>query len=59
MNDAKHCSESDVQVHRICRLNEEGLVEEIDRRSLRPKVICAKCGAKADEVVYVCNPRQL
>jgi hypothetical protein len=43
----------------MCRLKQEGMMEEIDRHSARPRVICSKCGAKADDAAYLCNPRPL
>jgi hypothetical protein len=34
-------------------------MEEIDRCSAYPTVICCKCGAKADHGEYLCQPRPL
>jgi hypothetical protein len=34
-------------------------MEELDRRASRPTVVCTKCGAKADQAAYLCNPRPL
>jgi hypothetical protein len=43
----------------MCRLKQEGMMEEIDRHSARPRMVCSKCGAKADDAAYLCNPRPL
>jgi len=44
---------------KICQLRAKGLMEEIDRRSDKPTVICNKCGAKANQPEQVHNPRPL
>jgi hypothetical protein len=44
---------------KMCELKAKGLMEEIDRRSLNPIVVCGKCGAKADKPEYLHNPRPL
>lgn len=44
---------------KMCQLKAKGLMEEIDRRSGNPTVICNKCGAKADLPEQVHNPRPL
>lgn len=43
----------------MCQLRQKGLMEEIDRRSNRPTVVCGKCGAKANEGRDLCQPRPL
>lgn len=43
----------------MCKLRKKGLMEEIDRRSDRPAVVCAKCGARANEGRDLCQPRPL
>ena len=44
---------------KICELRAKGLMEEIDRRSTNPTVVCGKCGAKADSPKHLHNPRPL
>lgn len=44
---------------KICQLKAKGLVEEIDRRSNKPTVVCNKCGAKANRPEQLHNPRPL
>jgi hypothetical protein len=44
---------------KICQLRAQGLLEEIDRRSTDPTVVCGKCGAKANHAEQVHNPRPL
>ena len=44
---------------KICQLKAKGLLEEIDRRSSKPTVICNKCGAKANLPEQLHNPRPL
>ncbi len=43
----------------MCQLKHEGRMEEIDRHSAKPKFVCNKCGSKADEDGYLCNPRPI
>jgi hypothetical protein len=43
----------------MCKLRQQGMMEELDRRSSRPTVVCTKCGAKANQAAYLCNPRPL
>ena len=44
---------------KMCELKAQGLMEEIDRRSTRPTVVCGKCGAKANNASDLHNPRPL
>ena len=44
---------------KMCQLRAKGLMEEIDRRSTNPSVVCNKCGAKANLPEQVHNPRPL
>lgn len=44
---------------KICELRAKGLMEEIDRRSTKPTVVCGKCGAKANLPEHLHNPRPL
>jgi hypothetical protein len=43
----------------MCQLKAEGRMEEIDRHAASPKFVCNKCGAKADDSGYLCQPREL
>ena len=52
------CSPKEHKAH-MCQLKQEGRMEEIDRHSAKPKFACNKCGSKADEDVYLCQPRAL
>ena len=59
-NDTKDPQESeDLSQLRMCELKARGLMEEIDRRSGNPTVICGKCMAKADKPEDLHNPRPL
>ncbi len=49
----------DIKQLKMCELKARGLMEEIDRRSGRPTVVCGKCQAKADLPEYLHNPRPL
>ena len=44
---------------KICQLRAKGLMEEIDRRSTNPTVVCGKCGAKANQADQLHNPLPL
>ncbi len=44
---------------KMCELKARGLLEEMDRRSTRPTVVCGKCGAKANHENHLHNPRPL
>ncbi len=44
---------------KMCELKAKGLLEEMDRRSTHPTVVCGKCGAKANEAEHLHNPRPL
>lgn len=44
---------------KICQLKAKGLIEEIDRCSTKPTVVCNKCGAKANLPEQLHNPRPL
>lgn len=46
------------QLH-MCELKARGLMEEIDRRSSDPTVVCGKCLAKANKPEDLHNPRPL
>ncbi|HKJ05198.1 MAG TPA: hypothetical protein VJ974_06335 [Geopsychrobacteraceae bacterium] len=46
------------QLH-MCELKAKGLMEEIDRRSTDPTVVCGKCLAKANRPEDLHNPRPL
>lgn len=59
MSDKAKCPKPDEHTMHMCKLRHKGLLEEIDRHSAKPTVICTKCGARADEAAYLCNPRPL
>jgi hypothetical protein len=44
---------------KMCELKAKGLMEEIDRRSSAPTVICGKCRAKANRPEQLHNPLPL
>ena len=44
---------------KMCELRAQGLMEEIDRRSNNPTVVCGKCGLTADFSESLHNPRPL
>jgi len=49
----------DIDQLKFCELRAKGLMEEIDRRSKNPTVVCGKCGGKADLPEHLHNPRPL
>ena len=51
--------DSSIAELKMCQLKAQGLMEEIDRRSTQPTVICNKCGAKANQAHQVHNPLPL
>ena len=59
MSDKEKSSQHEGRPPHLCKLRQEGLMEEIDRCSAHPTVICCKCGAKADRAEYLCQPRSL
>lgn len=59
MGKKESCEKPDYHEMHMCKLLKKGYMEEIDRRSRRPTVVCAKCGAKADEGRDLCQPRPL
>ena len=59
MSDNERCSRSGVRPTHMCELKQQGMMEEIDRHSCRSTVVCTKCGARANEAAYLCNPRPL
>jgi len=44
---------------KMCELRAKGLMEEMDRRSDNPTVVCGKCGIKANQPEFLHNPRPL
>ena len=50
---------SELKDLKMCQLKAKGLMEEIDRRSSKPTVVCNKCGAKANQADQVHNPLPL
>ncbi len=51
--------QSPIEELKMCQLKAKGLMEEIDRRSTAPTVVCNKCGAKANQADQVHNPLPL
>jgi hypothetical protein len=43
----------------MCAMKRKGMMEEIDRHSAHPTVVCNRCGAKADDAGFLCTPRPL
>ncbi|MEN8728178.1 MAG: hypothetical protein AB1Z51_00080 [Desulfuromonadales bacterium] len=43
----------------MCELYKLGMMMEYDQQSQNPIVSCAKCGAKADLIEGVCQPKSL
>ena len=43
----------------MCKLLKQGMMMDIDQRSAKPIVACAKCGARADSPDFVCQPKPL
>lgn len=50
---------NDISQLKMCELRAKGLMEEIDKRSANPTVVCGKCRAKADRPEDLHNPRPL
>jgi hypothetical protein len=44
---------------RMCKLNKDGKLDEVEAHSVKPIVVCSKCKAKANDPGYLCNPRTL
>lgn len=59
MSELKSCPTPEGHKAHMCQLKAEGRMEEIDQHSAKPKFACNKCGAKADEEGYLCQPRPL
>ena len=59
MSGLKSCPKGAEHKAHMCRLKHEGRIEEMDKHSAQPKFVCNKCGAKADEEEYLCNPRPI
>jgi hypothetical protein len=59
MVDQKKCPGSGFHGKHMCELKQQGMMEELDRRSSRPTAICTKCAARADRPDALCNPRPL
>jgi len=49
----------DISSLRMCELKARGLMEEIDKRSTDPTVVCGKCLAKANRSEDLHNPRPI
>ncbi len=49
----------DISKLKMCELKAKGLMEEIDKRSSQPTVVCGKCRAKANTPEDLHNPRPL
>ena len=59
MNENESCpTPAEHKVH-MCQLKAEGRMEEIDRHEAHPKFACNKCGAKAEDAGFLCQPREL
>lgn len=59
MNEKESCPTPAEHKKHMCQLKHEGNIEEMDKRSARPKFICNRCQAKADDEGYLCNPRPI
>ena len=57
--DKTGCEVPELHDLHLCKLRQKGMMEELDRRSNRPTVVCSKCGAKANEERDLCQPRPL
>ena len=55
----KDCWKPEKHPQHMCKLLKLGMMQEIDRRSAKPTVRCAKCGAKADLPEAVCQPIEI
>jgi hypothetical protein len=51
------CSRPENHPRHMCQLFKMGMMMEIDQRSAKPTVSCAKCGVKADAPEFVCQPK--
>lgn len=59
MSDKEKSSKHEERPPHLCKLLREGLMEELERCSARPAFVCCKCGAKANQAKYLCQPRPL
>ena len=44
---------------KLCKLNKDGKLDEVEAHSVKPIVFCSKCRAKASDPGHLCNPRTL
>lgn len=56
MSENESCPKPNEHKAHMCQLKYEGRIEEIDRHSAKPKFVCNRCRAKADEEDRLCNP---
>ncbi len=59
MSEVGSCPKPEGHKAHMCQLKAEGRIEEIDKHSANPKFACNRCGAKADDEGYLCQPRAL
>jgi hypothetical protein len=59
MSETESCPKPAAHKAHMCQLKAEGRIEEIDKHSASPKFACNRCGAKADDEGYLCQPRPL
>ncbi|PLX88578.1 MAG: hypothetical protein C0619_12365 [Desulfuromonas sp.] len=58
-NQKPSAGDDDLSQLHMCELKARGLIEEIDRRSTEPTVVCGKCNARANKPEHLHNPRPL
>lgn len=59
MNEKETCAKPAEHKAHMCQLRREGRIEEMDKHSAKPKFVCNRCNAKADEEGYLCTPRPI
>jgi hypothetical protein len=59
MGDQEKGEKPSKQKVKICKLNKDGKLDEIETYSVKPIVFCHKCKAKANDPGHLCNPRTL
>jgi hypothetical protein len=59
MTEKEKCPRPSGHKLHMCAMKQQGLMEEIDKHSAHPTVVCSRCGAKANSAEYLCTPRPL
>ncbi len=58
-NHYNYCTLPEEHRDHICHLMDRGMTAEIRQRTENPKFFCGNCGAVANAIEDLCNPRPL